>query len=147
MEALDRQGVKEGRHTLDYMPTNTNAHNGPSVTLLGQNVNSYRDTSSLAMAMTSNAGSDLSNDGFRTIYRRKEGGLRFTELLDRVSRVYPNVIASRQSDMQCIYLMAMTCVDALSVYFTSSKGLSYGLATIDRRASEYLLGKYGCTVD
>lgn len=62
-----------------------------SVTLLGQNVNSYRDTSEIALAMSTNSGSQLSNEGFRTIYRRKDGGLRFTELLDKVSQINPNV--------------------------------------------------------
>ncbi|KAI9598802.1 hypothetical protein BDF19DRAFT_419800 [Syncephalis fuscata] len=72
VQALNDQGVKE-------------------VTLLGQNVNSYRDTSTMAMSITSNTGSQLSNEGFRTIYRRKEGGLRFTELLDKVSLINPNM--------------------------------------------------------
>ncbi|KAL1923003.1 uncharacterized protein VTP21DRAFT_9379 [Calcarisporiella thermophila] len=61
------------------------------VTLLGQNVNSYRDTSESSYFIPQGIGSDLSNPGFSTIYRRKEGGLRFTELLDRVSLVNPEM--------------------------------------------------------
>ncbi|XP_074522772.1 mitochondrial tRNA methylthiotransferase CDK5RAP1 [Halichoeres trimaculatus] len=54
------------------------------VTLLGQNVNSYRDTSEEQFC-----GSDPTqlSRGFKTIYRTKRGGLRFSDLLDRVSRV------------------------------------------------------------
>ncbi|XP_071776048.2 mitochondrial tRNA methylthiotransferase CDK5RAP1 [Centroberyx gerrardi] len=58
------------------------------VTLLGQNVNSYRDTSE-----TQSCGSDPTqlSRGFRTIYRTKQGGLRFSDLLDRVSRIDPDM--------------------------------------------------------
>ncbi|XP_013856537.1 CDK5 regulatory subunit-associated protein 1 [Austrofundulus limnaeus] len=54
------------------------------VTLLGQNVNSYRDTSEEQFC-----GSEQTklSRGFNTIYRTKQGGLRFSDLLDRVSRV------------------------------------------------------------
>uniref|UniRef100_UPI0037E99958 mitochondrial tRNA methylthiotransferase CDK5RAP1 n=1 Tax=Semicossyphus pulcher TaxID=241346 RepID=UPI0037E99958 len=54
------------------------------VTLLGQNVNSYRDTSEEQFC-----GSDLTqlSRGFKTIYRTKKGGLRFSDLLDQVSQV------------------------------------------------------------
>lgn len=38
-----------------------------------------------------NIGSDLSNPGFKTIYKRKEGGRRFTELLGKVSLINPEV--------------------------------------------------------
>ena len=54
------------------------------VTLLGQNVNSYRDTSEVALSCEE---TKLSR-GFKTIYRNKEGGLRFTYLLERVSEVH-----------------------------------------------------------
>ncbi|XP_074868035.1 mitochondrial tRNA methylthiotransferase CDK5RAP1 [Carettochelys insculpta] len=54
------------------------------VTLLGQNVNSYRDTSEVQFC--SAAAPSLSR-GFSTIYRAKEGGLRFAHLLDQVSRL------------------------------------------------------------
>lgn len=54
------------------------------VTLLGQNVNSYRDTSQENFCGSSPT--SLSR-GFQTVYRSKRGGLRFSDLLDRVSRV------------------------------------------------------------
>ncbi|RCH80184.1 hypothetical protein CU098_003000, partial [Rhizopus stolonifer] len=62
------------------------------VTVLGQNVNSYRDESESKYFVTSNnAGSSLSNAGFKTIYKRKDGGRRFTELLDKVSLINPEM--------------------------------------------------------
>ena len=51
------------------------------MTLLGQNVNSYRDTSE----DYSSAG-HLSR-GFSTIYKTKEGGRRFSDLLHEVAQV------------------------------------------------------------
>ncbi|CAM0137265.1 hypothetical protein VKS41_004974 [Umbelopsis sp. WA50703] len=60
------------------------------VTLLGQNVNSYRDVSETTV-YGSDMGAQLSNPGFSTIYKRKSGGVRFTELLDRVSLVNPEM--------------------------------------------------------
>ncbi|KAM8917433.1 mitochondrial tRNA methylthiotransferase CDK5RAP1 [Spinachia spinachia] len=58
------------------------------VTLLGQNVNSYRDTSE-----EQSCGSDSTrlSQGFKTVYRAKQGGLRFSDLLDRVSRIDPDM--------------------------------------------------------
>lgn len=58
------------------------------VTLLGQNVNSYRDTSQEQFC-----GTELTqlSRGFKTIYRTKQGGLRFSDLLDQVSRIDPNM--------------------------------------------------------
>ncbi|XP_040889036.1 CDK5 regulatory subunit-associated protein 1 [Toxotes jaculatrix] len=69
VQMLSDQGVKE-------------------VTLLGQNVNSYRDTSEEQFC-----GSDLTqlSRGFKTVYRTKQGGLRFSDLLDRVSRIDPDM--------------------------------------------------------
>ncbi|KAJ1848189.1 hypothetical protein LPJ73_004043, partial [Coemansia sp. RSA 2703] len=61
------------------------------VTLLGQNVNSYRDTSpSTAFGDSAAGGSELSR-GFSTIYKRKDGGRRFAELLHRVAQVDPEM--------------------------------------------------------
>ena len=62
------------------------------VTVLGQNVNSYRDESeSKYFVTTDSLGSSLSNAGFKTIYKRKDGGRRFTELLDKVSLINPEM--------------------------------------------------------
>lgn len=58
------------------------------MTLLGQNVNSFRDTSEVQFRSAAAPG--LSR-GFSTIYKAKEGGLRFTHLLDQVSRVDPEM--------------------------------------------------------
>ncbi|KAG0054812.1 CDK5 regulatory subunit associated protein 1 [Gryganskiella cystojenkinii] len=61
------------------------------LTLLGQNVNSYRDTSGDGVQLAAGIGAELSNPGFNTIYKRKDGGMRFTELLDHVSQIDPEM--------------------------------------------------------
>ncbi|GMT19251.1 hypothetical protein PFISCL1PPCAC_10548 [Pristionchus fissidentatus] len=54
------------------------------ITLLGQNVNSYRDTSESSISL----GVDSKMvDGFSTVYGQKSGGRSFATLLDNVSRV------------------------------------------------------------
>ncbi|XP_018563082.1 CDK5RAP1-like protein [Anoplophora glabripennis] len=68
VEQLSEQGVKE-------------------VTLLGQNVNSYRDLSE---------GHNINNftsmaKGFKTVYKVKKGGLRFADLLHKVAHVNPEM--------------------------------------------------------
>lgn len=59
------------------------------VTLLGQNVNSYRDLSEEQFS-SSEVSLQLSR-GFKTIYRTRQGGLRFADLLDRVSLIDPDM--------------------------------------------------------
>ncbi|KAL0870863.1 hypothetical protein ABMA27_004705 [Loxostege sticticalis] len=56
------------------------------VTLLGQNVNSYRDISQ----QTEKADTHMAK-GFKTVYKNKKGGLRFADLLDKVSSVDPEM--------------------------------------------------------
>ncbi|KAH8021871.1 hypothetical protein HPB51_018720 [Rhipicephalus microplus] len=66
------------------------SHQGvKEVTLLGQNVNSYRDISAESQAFIerSKDGPEILSRGFRTVYKLPVGGLRFADLLDRVSQV------------------------------------------------------------
>ncbi|XP_044517495.1 mitochondrial tRNA methylthiotransferase CDK5RAP1 isoform X2 [Gracilinanus agilis] len=58
------------------------------VTLLGQNVNSYRDNSEIQF---NNAMPTHLSRGFSENYKTKKGGLRFADLLDQVSRVDPEM--------------------------------------------------------
>ena len=66
------------------------------VTLLGQNVNSYLDKSKESMAIF---GTELATTitepslakGFKSIYKPKLGGLRFSDLLQKVSEIDPEV--------------------------------------------------------
>ncbi|XP_023482133.2 mitochondrial tRNA methylthiotransferase CDK5RAP1 isoform X1 [Equus caballus] len=58
------------------------------VTLLGQNVNSFRDNSEVQF---NNAMSTSLSRGFSTNYKTKQGGLRFAHLLDQVSRIDPEM--------------------------------------------------------
>ncbi|KAH0947657.1 hypothetical protein HN011_010951 [Eciton burchellii] len=64
--------------------------NVKEVTLLGQNVNSYRDLSQLEFPMTVSTETNLSK-GFTTVYKNKKGGLRFSDLLDKVSLIDPEM--------------------------------------------------------
>lgn len=67
VKALSEQGIKE-------------------VTLLGQNVNSYRD---LSADPERNETSQLAT-GFKTVYKTKVGGIRFAELLERIAQAVPD---------------------------------------------------------
>lgn len=63
------------------------------ITLLGQNVNSYRDVSETnhqGLSITKNDETQLVK-GFKTVYKLKKGGLRFADLLDRVSQINPEI--------------------------------------------------------
>jgi len=72
VRALSDQGVKE-------------------ITLLGQNVNSYRDMSSESLSMFTPLTGISTRKDFKTVYKTKEGGLRFVDLLDQVSRINPEI--------------------------------------------------------
>lgn len=73
IQALSDQGLKE-------------------VTLLGQNVNSYLDKSeSIFYGGTEVDSLTKNSPGFKTIYKPKVGGRRFSDLLDKVSKVNPEM--------------------------------------------------------
>lgn len=61
------------------------------ITLLGQNVNSYRDLSKTANHDKQNAATSNLVSGFKTVYKAKSGGMRFAELLERVAIAVPDV--------------------------------------------------------
>lgn len=72
------------------------------VTLLGQNVNSYRDISTIAIStkpsvnkVNNNSSLESSETklvpGFKTVYKTKLGGIRFAELLECMAQVAPNI--------------------------------------------------------
>lgn len=61
------------------------------ITLLGQNVNSYRDLSKTANHDKQNAATSHLVSGFKTVYKAKSGGMRFAELLERVAIAVPDV--------------------------------------------------------
>ncbi|KAF2883337.1 hypothetical protein ILUMI_22839 [Ignelater luminosus] len=67
---LSEQGVKE-------------------ITLLGQNVNSYRDLSEANVYINSNP-TNLAK-GFKTVYKNKTGGFRFADLLEKVADIDPEI--------------------------------------------------------
>ncbi|NXE28516.1 CK5P1 protein, partial [Ardeotis kori] len=58
------------------------------VTLLGQNVNSFRDMSEVQFH---SAAAPALSRGFSTVYKARPGGLRFAHLLDHVSRIDPEM--------------------------------------------------------
>ncbi|XP_014785528.1 mitochondrial tRNA methylthiotransferase CDK5RAP1 [Octopus bimaculoides] len=59
------------------------------VTLLGQNVNSYRDLSTWQSDVALNP--TQMAPGFKTVYKTKKGGLRFADLLDKVASINPEM--------------------------------------------------------
>lgn len=64
------------------------AQNGvKEITLLGQNVNSYRD---LTEEKTTDNITSLAK-GFNTVYKSKKGGLRFADLLEKVANIDPEL--------------------------------------------------------
>ncbi|XP_057340335.1 CDK5RAP1-like protein [Microplitis mediator] len=62
------------------------------VTLLGQNVNSYRDLSEVTVAMGENVKRETEMaKGFKTVYKTKLGGKRFADLLEKVADIDPEM--------------------------------------------------------
>lgn len=59
------------------------------VTLLGQNVNSYRDIGESSLSLSQNQ--PVLSKGFKANYKIKPGGRRFTDLLDAVSSINPEM--------------------------------------------------------
>lgn len=55
------------------------------ITLLGQNVNSYRDIT------TDSENPSEIVQGFKTVYKTKVGGMRFADLLERVANISPEL--------------------------------------------------------
>ncbi len=61
------------------------------VILLGQNVNSYNDTSRLGSGNGEEVKLMPIAKGFETVYKRPKVGVSFTELMDRVSSAVPDM--------------------------------------------------------
>ena len=79
-------------HSLSPPHTHTHTHTHTQgvkeVTLLGQNVNSYRDLSETTVPVSVSYPTDQQlSRGFTTIYKSRQGGRRFADLLDKVSLV------------------------------------------------------------
>ncbi|XP_062565783.1 CDK5RAP1-like protein [Armigeres subalbatus] len=66
-----------------------NAKGIKEITLLGQNVNSYRDTSENTEGVELEA--SVLAPGFKTVYKTKIGGLRFAELLMELAETVPEM--------------------------------------------------------
>ncbi|XP_055594999.1 CDK5RAP1-like protein [Uranotaenia lowii] len=61
------------------------------ITLLGQNVNSYRDTSGQIYEQDSTKQAVVVAPGFKTVYKTKIGGLKFAELLEEIAQTVPEM--------------------------------------------------------
>lgn len=59
------------------------------ITLLGQNVNSYCDRT--IQLNSEESVSPSTSKGFKTVYKKKSGGARFTHLLEKVADVNPEM--------------------------------------------------------
>lgn len=68
------------------------------ITLLGQNVNSYRDLSQSEFVLPTTDTETHLAKGFKTVYKNKKGGLRFSSLLDKVSLINPEI------RIRCLYI-------------------------------------------
>lgn len=62
------------------------------VTLLGQNVNSYHDLGAEGSTTFTRSGKHVNSDGFSEMFKTRDGsGVRFAELMDRVSDIAPEM--------------------------------------------------------
>lgn len=86
------------------------------ITLLGQNVNSYRDISQQKAKEDTKMAK-----GFKTVYKNKQGGLRFSDLLDRVSMVDPEIrirfTAAHPKDFPDEVLMDIIYTSVLELFY------------------------------
>ena len=61
------------------------------VTLLGQNVNSYRDLSDKSFKKENETEIQIISKGFKSNYKPRIGGRQFVDLLDLVSKIDPEM--------------------------------------------------------
>lgn len=102
------------------------------IVLLGQNVNSYRDMSSVDVCMPSlQTPSESLSRGFRTVYRPRSGGKRFSDLLRSVAEVnreirirftspHPKDFPNEVGDVYCIFFIRFSFKLVLVIVSTLS---------------------------
>jgi MiaB/RimO family radical SAM methylthiotransferase len=61
------------------------------ITFLGQNVNSYCDPSSVSSYFTETEAYGNAVPGFKSVYKTRQDGARFVDLMDRASILAPNI--------------------------------------------------------
>lgn len=111
------------------------------VTLLGQNVNSYRDESVVeSLPGVKAADQVMMSRGFKTVYKPKTLGRGFVDLLDRVSLVDPNLrirfTSPHPKDFpdQLLYLMRDRSNICKQIHLPAQSGSS---AVLDRMRRGY----------
>ena len=112
------------------------------VILLGQNVNSYRDLSESSVVMGEKPATNLAK-GFKTVYKPKLGGMRFSHLLDKVSLINPEM------RIRWVYILSFSCLETKVNACISAMDLFVRLAAYllkmtkcITKCGKYLLEKY-----